>query len=258
MKELEALLGRTPEELTSMPLLPVEVVVVDSGVDASHPDLSGRVTAAVHVVEIEPGKIISETLRPGACNDSYGHGTGVASIIARIAHNARIVDVRVLDAHNVGSGAALVAGIEWAVARRSPVINLSLVAKSRFAVPLHRACEQAYRQGQAIVAARRNVPLADEGFPAEFSSVIAVDRGTVRSPTGIAYRPGAVIEYAAHGQDMIVAASGGGYTTATGTSFATPVVAGLCALLLGADPALRPFEIKSLLKRLGSWVGDAG
>ncbi len=86
------------------------------------------------------------------------------------------------------------------------------------------------------------------GFPAEFSNCISVDNKAFVSPYEFVYRPDTVIEYAANGEEVVVAAAGGGYTTMTGTSFAAPTVSGLCALILGAYPALRPFELKTILK----------
>jgi len=62
------------------------------------------------------------------------------------------------------------------------------------------------------------------------------------------YRAGEVIEYVASGEGIRMAVPGGGHTIRTGTSYAAPLVSGLCALLLGVRPDLRPFEVKALLK----------
>ena len=234
------------DSLATAELRPVEVAVVDSGIDASHPDLKGKVVAAYRAEQGE-GRVAVREVPLGTNNDTFGHGTGVASIIARIAPNARLVDLRVLGAQH-SAGGLLLEGMRSAVARRCPVINMSLAATANMAHSLFGMCELAYRQGQVVVASKRNMPLVDNGFPAEFSSCIGVDSSRLSSEFHVRYRSGDPIEFVAHGEEVLVAAPGGGYTTKTGTSFATPAVSAMCALLLGAWPELRPFEIKTLLK----------
>jgi len=241
-------------ELKKKKLTPVEVAVLDSGVDATHKDLVKRVVAAYRVeVKGENARIVEVPLQTN--NDVYGHGTGVASIIARLAPNARIIDVRVLGSDNRGSGLAAVEGLRHAVELKTRLVNMSLAASANFSTALLPLCEQAYHQNQIIVASRRNMPLHDDGFPAEFSATISVDNETFRSPFHFKYLPDQVIEYAAHGEEVVVAAPGGGYTTQTGTSFATPTVCGLCALIVGAYPDIRPFELKTILKALARGDG---
>jgi subtilisin len=250
-KSLLAALHLRFAELASRPLAPVPVAVLDSGIDATHPDLAGRIEAAYGVEQAGGEFRVVEAPIPGN-HDLYGHGTAVAGIICGLAPNARIIDLRVLDAQNVGAGEALVAGLRFAVAQKFRILNLSLAAKAAFAAKLRPLCETAYRQNQLVIAARRNMPLTDEGFPAEFSSSIGVDLGKFVDLFHLRFRPDHAIEFIAHGEEVVVAAAGGGYTTMTGTSFATPAVSGLCALLTGAFPDLRPFEVKSILR----WFAD--
>jgi len=245
-----SLLAALNQRLQNLPaghLDPVDVAVVDSGVDATHPDLAGRVVRAVRVDDIGADCRIVEGPVPQNA-DVYGHGTAVASIITSLAPNARIIDIRVLNAQNVGSGQALLAGFRYAVEQKIRVINMSLAARSEFAAPLNALCERAYVRNQLVVAARRNMPLADEGFPAEFSSCISVDVGRFGSAFDVRFREDHVIEFVGHGEEVEVAVPGGGHTRRTGTSLATPAVTGLCTLLVGAFPGLRPFDVKSLLR----------
>lgn len=242
-------LDRIRMELASLaarPLEPVEVAVIDSGIDASHPDLQGKVVSAWRA-EQSQGRVAVCEAPLGQNNDTFGHGTAVASIIARIAPNARLVDVRVLGAQHSGGG-LLIEGMRKAVALRCPVVNMSLAASASMAQPLFALCEMAYRQGQVVVASKRNMPLVDNGFPAELSSCLGVESARLASELELRYRATDPIEFVAHGEDVVVAAPNGGYTTKTGTSFAAPAVSAACALLLGAYPGLRPFEIKTLLK----------
>lgn len=241
-------LGTPLRELRACELEPVTVAVVDSGVDATHPELAGRVVRAFRIKEAHGKYEVAEGDVPRNA-DLYGHGTAVTSVITRIAPNARILDVRVLDAENIGTGAALVAGLRHAVDAQARVVNLSLAARARFAPALNALCERAYRQNQVVVAARRNMPLADDdGFPAEFSSCIGVDSGRFASQFELLFQGDHAIEFVAHGEQVVVAAPGGGSTAMTGTSMAAPAVSGLAALLAGAYPDLRPFDVKSLLR----------
>jgi subtilisin family serine protease len=242
-------------ELALLPtreLAPVDVAVLDTGIDATHPDLAGRVIESFEIAVDEEGRHRAAATPLAADNDAYGHGTGVASVIAAVAPNARIVDVRILGADDVETGAALLAGFQLAVLRRFRLVNLSLACHAGFLAPLTELCEQAYVQGQVVVAARRNTPLLEYGLPARLSSCIGVDSDRFPSPYAFRFRKGSPIECIARGEDVPVAAPGGKYTLQNGTSFATPAVTGLCALLLGAHPGLTPYELKSVLKHLAA------
>lgn len=228
-------------------LSPLEVSVLDSGVDATHPDLEGRIVDAFRIDMVD-GKPSPVEIGAGTNNDAYGHGTGVASIICGIAPNVKIVDIRVLGSDNKGSGQALVEGLKMAVRRNSRLINMSLAASANFSQSIFPICERAYHRGQILVASKKNMPLADMGFPAEFSNCVSVDNESFPSPFHFKYQPDEVIEFAAHGEQVPCAAPGGGYTESTGTSFATPTVCGIACLITGAYPMIRPFELKTLLK----------
>jgi len=231
----------------AIPLAPVDVAVVDSGIDATHPDLAGRVLKAWR---FEPGErgTVEVKLDGNTVNDSFGHGTGVAGIIARLAPNARLIDIRVLNTGNRGSGEDLVRGLQVAVRERIPIINMSLACPAKHAPELAKLCERAWYQGQLIIAAKRNVPITDDGFPAEFASCIGVDTAALSSPFEFRFRDRGRIEMVALGENVPTTGLDGGYTTMTGTSFATPTVSALCARLLGAHPGLRPFELRALLR----------
>ncbi len=244
---LLAALKTTFENLRSDELEPVTVAVIDSGIDATHPNLEGKILKACGAEMIDGRYRIVEGPVPDN-RDVYGHGTAVAGIITQIAPNARIIDIRVLNTKLVGAGAAAVEGFRHAIDERVRIINMSLAVKARFAPELNKLSEKAYFANQVVVAARRNMPLVDNGFPAEFSSTISVDRARFHSPFQVQFREDHVIEFMAQGEDVVVAAPGGLYTTTSGTSFATPAITGLAALLIGAYPDLRPFDVKSILR----------
>jgi subtilisin len=244
--ELKRALDAKIGHLARRALAPVDVAVIDSGIDASHPDLAGHVSQAYHVKSGAEGASLVAS-RKGINQDSFGHGTAVASIIHRVAPNARLIDVRVMEADNMFSGDALIAGLQATVEQRWKVINISLAASPSIARHLMPLCERAFFQGQVLVASQRNLAIVDDGYPAAFSSVLGVSSSDIRSTYEYFFNDGP-IEWNAAGEKIPVAATGGGYTLKAGTSFATPVIAGICALLLGAFPGLTPFEMKAVLK----------
>jgi subtilisin family serine protease len=242
-------LSASIEELLNAELAPVTVAVIDSGIDGSHPDLAGRVKKSKIFEAVEEGKVNTRDSDPTENNDLNGHGTGVASIIARIAPNTSFIDVRVLGGSNRGAGDALIYGFEDAVFGEARLLNMSLAASEKFVPRMNAICERAYRKGTVIVASRRNMPLQDEGYPAALIPCVGVDNSGKGPEEAWQYHD-KIIEYAAHGVDVPVAAYGGGYTSFTGTSFATPIMTGFVARLLGAYPGLRPFEVKAVLKAM--------
>lgn len=249
MGPLTRALGLPASGLRDDELEPVPVAILDTGIDGSHPDLSGRMLCSIACLNAGGNAVTIEQNRTDANNDLYGHGTAVASIIARIAPNARFIDVRVLGGDRLGSGEAMLAGLDHALGSDARLINMSLAAGGKFVPLLAPLCDKAYRLGKPIVAARRNMPLVDEGYPAALIPCIGVDNIGAGPESLWRYRT-ETIEFAACGEGLPAAAAGGGYTTVTGSSFATPIVAGHVCRLMGAVPGLRPFEIKALLKEM--------
>lgn len=224
----------------------VLVAVVDSGVEASHPMLAGKVRQSWEIVAAGEGHELRRH-RAVTDQDRYGHGTQVSGVLTKMAPNARILDIRVLDEHNSATGRTLLAGFAAAVESEARVINLSLAARSTIARELAELCEKAYRKGQVVVAAKRNMPTADCGYPAELSACISVDNARWDSFWRIGFQPTPPIEFAARGWDVPTCDRNGLFTSVNGTSYATPAVSAFCALLLGKWD-LRPFELKTLLK----------
>jgi subtilisin family serine protease len=244
---LTAALSEPWEELVRRARSPVDVAILDSGIDATHPALAGRIASAWGAGPASNGATVA-ALAPDANNDLYGHGTAVASIVARLAPNARLHDVRVLGTTNSSGADELIAGLAHAVEQGWPVLNLSLAAREDARGALQELCERAYYRGQIVVAARRNVPIGNEGLPAELAACIGVEIGSLSEPYDYRFTLGQPIELAALGEGVLVAQPGHGWTTVTGTSFATPAISAVVAVLLGADPGLQSYEVKAILK----------
>jgi subtilisin family serine protease len=221
----------------------VRVAVIDSGVDASHPAVDGRVHRRARVeLDGDDARVIED---PDA-DDLVGHGTACAGIIVSIAPAAEILSVRVLGADNRGKGRALAAAIAWAVDEGVDVVNLSLSSRSdAMLAAFHELADRAYFANSLLVCAANNLPVAS--YPSLFAAVVSVAAHDVPDPDVWFYNPRPPVEFGAYGVDVDVAWRGGGRIRATGNSFAAPHLAGQAARLRSRHPAATPFEIKALL-----------
>lgn len=254
--QLISALKTVPPSLSDAELLPVKVAVIDSGIDATHERCLGRVEKSWLYRSDGSGHFTEVSGLP-VNNDRGGHGTAVAGIICAIAPNASIIDIGVLDEHGVSNGASLIEAMRLALRSGARIINMSLNCIRKYKYELNELCEEAYRNGQIVVAAKRNIPLVDDlGFPAEITSCISVDLCGKGNPYDFSYTGTPPIEFAAHGESILAPKSGGGYIYLSGTSFATPIISAMIALMLGKHPNLTVFEIKALLKYFAQTGGD--
>jgi subtilisin len=221
----------------------VSVAIVDSGIDITHPDLSGRIGESVEA-RLENKRVVFDRSTSG---DSAGHGTACAGIITSIAPEVELYSIKVLGAGGLGDGQAFLAGLEHAINKRYRVINLSLgTTKPQFFSPLHDLLDRAYQAGCVVVAAANNLP--QPSFPSVFSSsLISVIKSMETDPLNFGFRFGEVIELTAPGVNIRTAWPKGGHRNLTGNSFACPHIAGVVALLLEKHPELTPFQVKSAL-----------
>lgn len=232
----------------------VRVAIVDSGIDANHPDLRGRVMESVEA-RIDNKRIVFD---PSESGDSAGHGTACAGIIAKIAPDAQLFSIKVLGSAGLGDGQAFLAGLEYAIKQRYQVINLSLgTTKPQFFSPLHDLLDRAYQAGCIVVAAANNLP--HPSFPSVFSSsLISVIKSAETDPLNFGFHFGEVIELTAPGVNVRTAWLDGGHRTLTGNSFACPHIAGVIALLLEKHPEMTPFQVKSALYAIAGENQNAG
>jgi subtilisin len=228
----------------------VQVCVLDSGVERDHP-LVGRVDRSVAVVRGEDGEL--EVVEDDA-GDLCGHGTACAGVIRALAPDAEIVSVRVLGAGYKGGGEILLHGLAWAIEQGFPVVNMSLsTTRTKYVERLHELADRAYFRRCVLVASAHNMPV--ESFPWRFASVISVGSHEEDDSLTFYYNPSPPVEFFGRGLDLDVAWLGGGTLRCTGNSFATPHIAGICALILGKHPELTPFQLKSVLYQTASNAG---
>jgi len=227
----------------------VRVCVLDSGVETSHP-LVGSVERSIAVTR-ENGEIV---IADDDSGDLCGHGTACAGIIRALAPDCELTSVRVLGSGWTGSGAVMVAGLEWAVSQGFHIVNLSLsTTKKQYVDRLHELADAAYFKRTMLVASAHNMPV--ESFPWRFASVVSVGSHEDDDPLAYYYNPNPPVEFFARGLNVEVAWLGGSTVTTTGNSFAAPHIVGISALILAKHPELTPFQLKSVLHLTATNVG---
>ncbi|WP_302893215.1 S8 family serine peptidase [Actinomadura luzonensis] len=264
-----------------------DVAVVDTGVDYTHPDLN-----VVARANCQTGLCVNNS-----GNDDNGHGSHVAGIIGAIdngigsvgvAPGARIHAVKVLNASGSGTLSAIAAGLDWVVARAATieVINLSLGCSGCSSSAISNAITNATNAGIVVVVAAGNSHANTSGFfPANHPDVVTVsaltdndglpgglggNRLSCRSETdqddtsAFYSNYGSTVEITAPGTCIYSTWRNGGYNTISGTSMASPHVAGAAGILTAGSrkPTSRAgaLAVRSTLISSGNlnWTDDSG
>ena len=232
----------------------ITIAILDSGVDLTHPDLSAQLV---------PGWNMYDNNSNTA--DVYGHGTNTAGTAAAAGNNAagvagvafgsKIMPIRITDTAGSGYYSTAANGITWAADHGARVASISFLGVTASSTVLS-AAQYMRSKGGVVVAAGGNTG-ALETFPATdyITSVAATD--STNSITGWSSY-GSFIDVAAPGVNILTTANGGGYSGVSGTSFSTPVVAGVYALMMSANPTLPPTQLDGVLFSTATDIGVAG
>ncbi len=224
----------------------VRVAIIDSGVDAGHPDI-GAVDGYVAIQE-EKGKFTYDTTPH---DDDYGHGTACAGIIRKLAPECEIYSVKVLGGNLTGRGVVFASGLRWAIDQGMHVCNFSLSTnRSEFFGLFHELADLAYFRRISLVCAANNVPGAS--YPSLYGVVLSVAAHEGHDPERFDANPTPPVEFGAPGLDIRVPWLQNGYITVTGNSFATPHITGLAARILAKHPGLTVFQLKTILYALAA------
>ena len=254
----------------------VDIAIIDTGISTSHPDLN--VVGGVNCVG------------GSSFNDDHGHGSHVAGIAAArdngsgvvgVAPGARLYAVKVLNASGSGSISQIVCGIDWVTARAGTieVANMSLGGQSLFGSfsgctssfdPMHPAICRSVQAGVTYAVAAGNSDANANNFvPATYNEVITVSaladfnglpgggaastcRADVDDTMANFSNWGADIDLIAPGVCIFSSYLGAGFNTLSGTSMASPHVAGAAALYKANNPGATPAQVKTALQNAGN------
>lgn len=251
----------------------VVVAVIDSGVDLQHPDLVDSIwqnegEIAANGIDDDGNGFVDDRAGWDFVNDDRlaadvaGHGTHVTGIVAAarndsgatgVAYGARIMPVRVLDGVGNGSQVDIASGIRYAVDNGADIVNLSLGGATG-SQRVSRAIQHALDHDVLIVAASGNAGNETPDFPAayseQFGNVISVgahDKNDLVASFSNGVGDSGAVQIDAPGVSVYSTRVEGGFRYGSGTSYATPVVSGVAALMLSANPELSAVDLRNLL-----------
>ena len=226
------------------------VAILDTGVDALHPDLAGVVVSGISMLGGSNGMM-----------DPSGHGTWLAGIVAArtdgvpmegIAGVAftgvQIVPVTVLNSVGAGRDSDVIAGVMWAADNGADVLLMAF-SDPGFSRNLQDAIDYAWSKGAVIVAAAGNTASSDPTFPAGDRGVMGVAATDATDALASFSNAGEAVFIAAPGVDVLTTAIGDAYEVVSGTSVSAAIVAGAAALMKASDRSLSNGVIVGRLAR---------
>ncbi|WP_157272149.1 S8 family serine peptidase [Azohydromonas aeria] len=231
----------------------ITVAVLDTGVDGSHPDLAARMVAGWNFYDNNSNSA-----------DVYGHGTKVAGAVAATTNNAlgvagvagqaRIMPLRISNASGTGYWSMVAQGLIWAADRGARLANVSYEVAGSSSV-LNAAQYMKGKGGLVFVSAGNTGAAAATAPSTALIPVGATDANDARASFSTY---GNFVALAAPGVSVYTTTNGGGYGAVSGTSFSSPVAAGVAALMMAARPALTGAQVESLLYKSALDLGTAG
>jgi subtilisin len=239
----------------------VKVAVIDSGVDYKHPELAGVYKGGYNFVRGNDNPM-----------DDNGHGTHVAGTIAAARNGSGVVGVapgvelyalKVLGASGSGSFSDVIAALQWCVVNGIQVSNNSYGSSGDPGTLVNEAFKNSYDAGVLHVAAAGNSGTAagtedNVGYPAKYDSVIAV-AATTQSDTRASFSStGPAVELAAPGAGILSTVLRNKYSTYSGTSMASPHVAGAAALVIASSTPTTPPAVRAKLQTTANDLGASG
>jgi subtilisin family serine protease len=230
----------------------VTIAILDTGIDATHPDLASSVSP-IGWDFIDEDAIPADERHgldadaDGLVDEAAGHGTHVAGLVHAVAPGATLMAVRVLDSEGYGTSVSVARGILFAVANGADVINLSLGMYVDSDV-IKYAIETAGEAGVIVVTAGGNRGMDDEDhFPSRLHDTIGVAATDSADLKASFSNFGSSIDVSAPGVGILSTFLDHGYATWSGTSMATPLVAGGAALALSAHTGSDPESLGEVL-----------
>jgi len=232
----------------------VTIAILDSGVDTTHPDLQSQIV---------PGWNFYDNNNNVA--DVHGHGTSVAGVAAAAGNNgvgtasvsfrSKIMPMRITDTSGNGYFSMMASALTWAADHGARVANISFHAVSTSATVDSAAQYMRSKGGIVVVSGGNTGALQTDPQRTSLTAVAATSTADGRTSFS---SWGDHIDIAAPGVGLWTTTRGGGYDLVSGTSAAAPVVAGVYALMMSANPALQPAALDNALVSTALDLGTAG
>jgi subtilisin family serine protease len=261
----------------------VVVGVIDTGIDLDHPDLVGNIVAGYDMVDLGTSPTAPAGFRfegdfsgrDSVPEDEVGHGSHVAGTIAAMSNNAlgvagvtwqcKIMPVKALtrmvrisdgQVRGVGSSADIAAAVRYAADNGASVINMSLGSSGTTTVE-SSAIAYAISRGVVVVAAMGNDGTSNPSYPAAYPDVVSVGAIDSADHRASFSQTGPHIDVVAPGVGVLSTYLAAGYGTLSGTSMATPHVAGVAALIRSVKPSATVAEVTDILRTTARPLRDA-
>jgi len=247
--------------------LNVPVAVIDTGIDYKHPDLGGCLGAGCKVAG--GFDFVNNDSDP---IDDEGHGTHVAGTVAAldngvgvvgVAPEAKLYGLKVLNSSGSGSFSDVIKALQWVVDNGIKITNNSYGSSGDPGTLVRAAFDNSYAAGVLHIASAGNSGSCagkndSVGYPAKYASVVAVAATNQSDARACFSSTGSAVELSAPGVSINSTRMGGGYVVYSGTSMASPHVAGVAALLTNTAALPSNSEIRSLLASTAQDLGASG
>lgn len=232
----------------------ITIAILDSGVDPAHPDLAAKLVPGYNFWDNN-----TDT------TDVYGHGTKVAGSaaaagnnalgVAGVAYDAMIMPIRVTGTDGYATTSALAKGVTWAADHGARVMNMSFAGIAGSSTITSAA--QYARSKKAVVVASAGNCGCDDPTP-ENPYIISVAATTSTDALASFSSRGVYVDVAAPGSGIYTTARGGGYSSVSGTSFSSPITAGVVALIMAANSTLDTAAVEQILLSTADDLGAPG
>jgi subtilisin family serine protease len=230
----------------------VTIAVIDSGIDASHPELANTISDSFDAL--------------GSKEGAHVHGTGIAGAIAAhgrlmgSAPEVRIIAIRAFGSTPGGAESStyiIIKSLNYAVLHGAQIINMSFAGPKDLLI--ERGIAATAARDVVLVAAAGNAgPKSPPLFPAANPNVIAVSGTDAQDRLFVASNRGPHVALAAPGTDIFLPAPDQKYQMTSGTSFSAAYVSGIAALVLERNPSLKPNEVRAILTSTARDLGPPG
>jgi len=221
----------------------ITVAILDTGVDANHPDLAPQLVGGWNTFDNNDNTA-----------DVHGHGTVVSGIAVAAGNNSagsagvsfgsKLMPIRITDTSGYGYFSTMASGINWAADKGARVASISFQGAAGSST-VASAAQYMRSKGGVVLTASGNTGVVEAYTPSDYITVVSASDSSNNVTSFSSY--GKFVDLAAPGVSIFSTARGGGYTKASGTSTSSPVAAGVYALMMSANPTLSPGTLDNIV-----------